>query len=118
MNAITYYLPTGEIDSVLTGDQMVIDATVAIADLPHVLGVWDRLTHYVLNGTAVERPANTATLNNQTLTNLPTPCKIIINGTEYESTESTVELDFPMVNEYLITVIAFPYLNAEFEIET
>lgn len=118
MNAITYYLPTGEIDSVLTGDQLVIDATIAISDLPHVVGIWDRLTHYVLDGKAVERPVNTATLNNQTLTNLPVPCKIIINGTEYKSTESMVELDFPMVNEYFITVVAFPYLDAEFKIET
>lgn len=118
MNAITFYLPNGEIDSMLTGDSSVIEATIPTSELPYVEGAWDRLTHYVLDGEAVERPANPAVLTDLTLTNLPVPCKIVINGTEYESTESTVELDLPMINEYLITVVAFPCLDAEFEIET
>lgn len=118
MNAITFYLPNGEIDSVLTGDSSVIDATIPVSKLPHVEGAWDRLTHYVVNGKAVERPVNPATLTDLTLTNLPVPCKIVINGTEYECDDSQVDLELPMVNEYLITVVAFPYLDAEFEIET
>jgi hypothetical protein len=118
MNAITYYLPNGEIDSVLTGDASVIEATIEVAELPWIEGAWDRLTHYVLDNQAVERPVNPATLNNLTLQNLPVPCKIIINSTEYDCSESEIELELPMINEYLITVMAFPYLDAEFEIET
>jgi len=118
MNAITYYLPNGEIDSVLTGDASVIEATIEVAELPWIESAWDRLTHYVLDGEAVERPINPAILTNQTLTNLPVPCKIIINGTEYDCDDTVVDLDLPMVNEYLITVVAFPFLDAEFEIET
>lgn len=118
MNAITFYLPNGEIDSVLTGDSSVIQATIPISELPWVEGAWDRLTHYVLDGEAVERPANPAVLTDLTLTNLPVPCKIVINGTEYDCNDSQIDLDLPMINEYLITVVAFPYLDAEFEIET
>ena len=118
MNAITYYLLNGEIDSVLTGDASVIEATIEVAELQWIEGAWDRLTHYVLDGEAVERQINPAILTNQTLTNLPVPCKIIINGTEYDCDDTVVDLDLPMVNEYLITVVAFPFLDAEFEIET
>lgn len=118
MNAITFYLPTGEIDSVLTGDQSVINETIKISELDWVEGYFYDMVYYVLNGQAVERPVNPTLLTGLTLTNVPYPCKIVINQTEYECNESEVELDFPMSGLYKIKVIAFPYLDAEFEIET
>lgn len=118
MKAITFYMFNGKIDSVLSGDDIVIASSIPVTHLPFVEGAWDGATHYVLNGEAVERPVNPATLTNQTLTNLPVPCKIIINGTEYDCDDTVVDLDLPMINEYLISVVAFPYLDAEFEIET
>ena len=118
MNAITFYQPSGEVYSVLTGDSPVIEDTIKISELPWVEGVWDGATHYVLDGAAVERQPCPATLTGMTLHNMPAPCKIVINSTEYEVTDKTVELEFDYPGVYKIKVLAFPYLDAEFEIET
>lgn len=118
MSAISFYETDGRIVSQLSGDEVVIDSTKENTKDLWIDGEWSGQTHYVLDGKATQRPINPATLDNLTLSNLPVPCKISINGTEYDIDESEVELDLPMVNEYLIRVIAFPYLDAEFTIET
>lgn len=118
MSAITFYNRNGRIDYVLSGDATVIETTIAVTELPYIVGSWDGATHYILDDTATERPVNTAALDLLTLQNLPVPCKIAINGTEYECNESEVQLDLPMSGLYKIKVSAFPYLDAEFRIET
>lgn len=118
MNAISFYESDGRIVSQLSGDAVVIQATIENTDDLWVDGQWDGNTHYVLKGDVTERPINPATLDNLTLSNLPVPCKIVINGTAYDADEPEVELDLPMATTYKITVMAFPYLDAEFTIET
>ena len=114
---ICFYEPNGFITGFLSSDEETIALNKSLQS-NWIDGEWNGKTHYVLEGEATERPINPATLDNLTLNNLPVPCKISINGTEYDIDESEVELDLPMVNEYLIRVIAFPYLDAEFTIET
>ena len=118
MNAISFYEPDGRIVSQLIGDLVAIESTKENTTELWVDGYFDGNTHYVDNGEAISRPVNPAVLNMLTIKKLPTPCKIIINSTEYDCDESEIELDLPMSTSYKIKVLSFPYLDAEFEIET
>ena len=115
---ITFYLPNGKIDYFLTGEQSVIDSTIKNSNGNYVQGIWDGETYYVENGQSTPRPNNPATLDNLTIRNLPVPCKIQINSSVYECDEQEVDLDFPLPGKYKVKVMSFPYLDAEFEIET
>jgi hypothetical protein len=115
--SLTFYRTDGAINHVLSGDQSVIDLNKSTSS-NWVEGAWDGETHYVLDGVATERPANPATLDGLTLNNLPVPCKIVINSTYYDCTDDTAELEFDYAGTYKVIIEAFPYLNAEFEIET
>jgi len=114
---ISFYEPNGFITGFLSSDEETIALNKSL-QTNWIDGEWNGQTHYVLDNEATERPINPATLDNSTLSNLPVPCKISINGTEYDIDEPEVELDLPMSTVYKIQVIAFPYLDAEFEIDT
>ena len=118
MSAISFYEPDGRIVSQLTGDAVAIESTKEHTEDLWVDGYFDGKTHYVDSGEVVMRPLNPATLDILTIKKLPIPCKIMINSTEYDCDEPEVELDLPMSTVYKIKVVAFPYLDAEFEIET
>lgn len=75
-----------------------------------------------VEGKAKLRLANTAVLTGSTLTQVPVPAtvKVGVKGsdavTEYATNEATVELGFTYAGTYTVTVSAFPYLDAEFEV--
>ena len=116
MSAISYYEPNGAISAILQGDQIVIDANKAATTENWIDGAWDGKTHYVLNGVATLRPDCPAVIDGLTLTDLPVPCVIDIDGTKYESDDATVELDLT-AGSHKITIIAFPYLDGVFNVE-
>lgn len=74
------------------------------------------LTHYVENGEIHQRPVNPALFEGKTLSSLPSPCVITINGVKYECTDTTAKLDFTYPSVYNIVVEAFPYLTAHFNV--
>lgn len=116
---ITFYeSETGRIKQIFDGDPPALEATKENSPEPWIEGGFDWNTHYILNGVAVERPTNPAVLDNLTLKNVPAPCKILINSVAYDVDEETVELDLPMSAKYKIVIEKFPFLDAEFEIET
>lgn len=114
---ISYYDSTGRIYGYATGDDITMEVTKANTEQQWVEGEWDGETHYVKNGKALERQPCPATLNGMALHNMPAPCKIVINSTEYDVTDKTVELEFDYPGVYKIKILAFPYLDGEFEIE-
>jgi hypothetical protein len=118
MKQATFYLSSGKIDYVVSGDDIVIEESIKASDLGWIEGSWDGATYYVLDGEATLRPDNPTILDNITLRNVPAPCKILINSVAYDVDEETVELDLPMSAKYKIVIEKFPYLDAEFEIET
>jgi len=81
------------------------------------IGDVDSLTQYIKDGLVVNRPAQKTVLVGTVLTGLPSQCIIQINDAFYECNESTAELDFNLPGSYLITVRAWPYLDAEFTYE-
>lgn len=75
-----------------------------------VLGSYDPLTHYVLDGEVTERPASSVTRAGLILSDVPTGSKLYINGESYEA-EGEVELEFPLPGTYQLRVECFPYLS-------
>lgn len=81
-------------------------------------GLGNPQLHYVSNGEITLRPEQLTTLTGLTLNNLPTPSQIIIDGISYEVDEPMVELEFDETGTHNVKVVAFPYLDKEFTVET
>ncbi|WP_210398768.1 hypothetical protein, partial [Oligella sp. HMSC09E12] len=73
----------------------------------------DPATQYIKNGQITDRPIQQTKLNGLTLSNLPVPCTILINGTPYECDSDTAELEFDQPTTYTIRVEAWPYQDWE-----
>ena len=118
MKSLTFFKPdTGEITGQITADDQSIAVTMA-ADFIHCIeGTWLAEEYYVVSGLPVNRPVGTSVLVGNTLNNLPIPCKIIINGESYDCIDQTATLEFTQPTVYKIKVVAFPYLDKEFEID-
>jgi len=80
-------------------------------------GTADPATEYILNKKVTARPDMQAVLEGLVVKNLPVPCALFIDGNKYDCTEDHAELEFDAPRTYKVTVIAFPYLDKEFEIE-
>jgi hypothetical protein len=79
------------------------------------LGTADINLDWVSNGAVALRPANPATLSGTTLSNLPNPSTVTINGTAYTVTDGTLDMTFPNPGTYAINVSSpFPLLDANF----
>jgi hypothetical protein len=78
-----------------------------------VVGQVDLLAHYAPGGDITPRPGNPAALNGHTLSSLPAPCRISVNGEAFDCNEPSATLTLPP-GEYPITVSAWPYLDANF----
>ncbi|MFA5663445.1 hypothetical protein [Castellaniella sp.] len=116
MPAITFYDgDSGEITGTLDGPPSVLD--VNKIGRYWVGGRYEAATHYIDAGVATERPVNPAQLDGLTLTDLPVPSMIHINGVAYECNDTSVELGFDQPGSYAVRVQAWPYLDAEFSIE-
>jgi hypothetical protein len=89
---------------------------LALQDGNIYVGTADSDSQYIVNGTVMTRPANPATLSGTTLSNLPVPCVIRINASEYPCTDSTATLNLTLAGTYAVTVTAFPYLDAIFTV--
>lgn len=70
---------------------------------------------YVANGAIVSRLPNPATITGTSLSNLPAPCTIHVEDEAYGCDEATATLSLPP-GEYRVTVSAWPYLDAVFEV--
>lgn len=117
MQAVSIYNQRGEIVTTLRGDTAAIDNTLENTGASWVDGDWLGKPVYVLNGEVVPRPENPTTLHGLTLENVPVPSTIVIGGTYYEATESTVELSFNLPGTYRVKVISWPYLDKEITVE-
>lgn len=118
MDSITFYNDDGRIDYSVSGNEKVIADTIQNTPKNYVEGHWSSDSHYVVNGIVTARPVNPTVLDQLTLLNVPAPCKMFINETPYHINDSTVELELPMSTKYSIFIESFPFLDAEFEIET
>ena len=73
-------------------------------------------TQYVVDGQIVARPIQSTTMEGLTLTSLPIPATLHINGETYEVDDGTAELDFMLPGPYRLRVEAWPYQDWEGEV--
>ena len=111
MDIVTYYLPdNGRITVNYTG-QCLSEMDDLYPDFGRVNGTFTFPTHYILDGEPTERPPSPVTLTDLTLHNLPTGGVLFIDGTRYEITDETVELEFPLPGTFALRVECFPFLD-------
>lgn len=79
-------------------------------------GEVDIASDYIVDRQPMRRPSFPAKLTGTTLSDLPEPCTLTINGQPFEVTSETVELAFPHPGSYLIRVVKWPYLDGVFEV--
>ena len=74
------------------------------------------IDNYVVQGIVTKRPISPTTISGTTLSNLPTPCTIKVNTTEYACTDTSATLSLTYSGTYKIVVSAWPHLDATFTI--
>jgi hypothetical protein len=73
--------------------------------------------HHVVDGAIALRPVNPARLDGTTLTGLPVPSTVRINGKPYVVDDGVLEMRFPQPGRYAIEVESpFPYLGLTTEL--
>lgn len=118
MSSISFYIPaTGKILGQLTADPQSIEITKEAPFHAWVDGLWDADSHYVLAGEVIPRPEMNLIIHGMHVANLPVPCIININGVVYPCNDGAADLDLYYPGTYQVKVIAWPYINKEFEIE-
>lgn len=70
-------------------------------------------THYVLDGTVIERPEMSIVQSGLTLSGLPDPATLRIETQTYEVTGGDAELSFSLPGDYVVRVEAWPWKNAD-----
>ena len=112
---VTLYDDTGRILSVVAASpstlQGYLDAGVHL-----LFGLGDWRTQMVVDHELAPRPANPTRLDGLTLTDLPAPATIAINGAQYACPDTTATLSFKYPGLYKIRVQAWPYLDADFTV--
>lgn len=122
MNAyISFYDSTGKITGTASASlsvmEMIKEQNPNVPNSqPFVEGAWFDKPVCVVNGMVVNRAPMSATLSGNTLNGLPVPCEIKVNDSTYHCDESSATLEFNQPGTYAIKVIAWPYLDGEFEI--
>lgn len=103
------------------------------ANIPSGVGcLWEgeiiegNIYYYDLANSIILRPTNPATIDKTILTangvdqatisNLPTPTVVKVNGDTYTVTDGTFEFTIDLPGTYPIIVDSFPYLTKEFEV--
>lgn len=81
-------------------------------------GAADPATQYIVKRQLRDRPPSPARRVGAELVDLPVPCDILINGVRYPCGDATATLSFDYPGRYVIKVVAFPYLDAQFELST
>ncbi len=91
---------------------------IAEGDVRLILGeVSDIDAYYIQSGAPALRPPCPANLVGTTLTDLPVPSMIIINGKAYACEDATAQINLDQPGQYRVSVKAWPYLDGEFEID-
>ncbi|MCD0492348.1 hypothetical protein LQD23_08560 [Chromobacterium violaceum] len=79
----------------------------------------DPLMQYIRSDGAIEaRPLNPARLDGMVLRDLPVPCRLILDGVEYNCDDAECELSFALPGLHHVQVEAWPMQSVVFEVAT
>jgi hypothetical protein len=108
---------TGKIVVTGTIPQFMIAIQVPPTGGSIVEGVGDPATQYVADGAIVARPTNPSTISGMTISNVPNPSTVTIDGANPQTvTDGTVDLSFTQPATYTVVVSSWPYLDATFSV--
>lgn len=117
MTTHVVYAPDGRIHAWLYGGDFEFDRTHNTPEGMALLAVDDPTirdgtgAYYVAHQQVVARPASPVQLEGTTLSQLPVPAELHIDGVAYALEAPTVTLEFPLPGTYTLRVVAFPYLD-------
>lgn len=115
--SITFYDEIGRITGFLSGPPGVIEANKKISDESWIEGEYSDEIYYVIDGVAKFRTEMDVIVNGKILNQLPMPCKVFINQSEYQVEDGEIELVFDQPGIYKVKISAWPFLDKEIEIE-
>lgn len=129
MPTVTVYeTRTGRIVRVVTGPANIIDQQAQTGE-GYAAGTANTLTQYVNTAKrrVENRPKISATVSKSTIvadgadiasiSGLPQPCTVTLEGQIYRVEDGTLSLTTDIPGSFLLTVQAWPYLDAEFTVE-
>jgi hypothetical protein len=102
--SIAYSFPEGE------------DGPVRRQGYGYIEGLGHADKFYVLDGVLTERLTQSTTLDGRTLTGLPVPALLHIDGETYTVDDGEAELDFILPGTYRLRVEAWPFKDWEGEV--
>lgn len=117
MESISFHDDQGRIIGSTTASGDTMDLTKEHSPMPWVEGRHDTNEVYAKDGQAHPRPPQSTRLDYHTLSNLPVPCVIEINGAQYECEDTEAELVLDQDTTYEVVVRAWPHMDKEFTIE-
>lgn len=112
MADLSHYDTAGRIIGTLTVPESMIDLQIDGV----VYGRADPATEYVVDRTITPRPVCPAVLDGLTLSGVPVPSTLIINGQPFEVSSEVVDLEFPHPGSYALRMVKWPYLDGVFEV--
>lgn len=65
----------------------------------------------VVEGAIVKKHQMNLSVINSTISGIPPQCVITVEGVEYALTENSITLEFNLVGEYIVKLVAPKYLN-------
>jgi hypothetical protein len=101
---MAYSFPSGE------------DGIIRREGFSYVSGFYTNTDHYIHNGEPTERPTQSTTLDGRSLTGLPVPALLHIDGETYTVDNGEAELEFPLPGTYRLRVEAWPFKDWEGEV--
>ena len=123
MEYTKYNAKTGMITWVISADEGMLTEN----DFPNIPGAYDSSTHFVdveaAPPTIKERPPMKIRQNKTEIkadgadlvkfSKLPKPCKVQVNGEEYQVEDGVFEWGTRLPDVYVVRVVAFPFLDWE-----
>jgi len=76
----------------------------------------DDSVFYIDNSTIVKRPSFSETVQGTTISSLPIPTTIIVQGVSYEVSDGVAELSFNLPGTYPVILQSFPYQTKTIEV--
>lgn len=110
---ITIYDVIGRILQITTCPQEMLSIQKIPEGGGYVEGAFENTIYHVIAGVPTLRPAITPSIISTTISNLPVPCSVRVNGETIEVPDGTLELAFEVPGTYPFKVVAWPYLDWE-----
>lgn len=113
MPAYTIYkTSTGEIVGEVTCPESDIALNVKAGEA-YVDGFYSAFTYYIPNGVPTQKAVMSPVVSGQTISELPIPCTVYVDGTLYEVDDGVFEFSSPLPGPYKCIISAVPYLTTE-----